>query len=83
MQHQGAWFTLAAWAPKKKDRIQVQRSTVRFRVLAACKQIPHAILMAQDSAAYQRALARKQMLAAWVQIRQERGTRHPRINEWL
>ena len=73
-QHQDARFTLA-WAPKKRDRIQ--DSTVRFRALAACKQTPRATLTAQHSAAYQRAMARKQMFAAWarewVQTRRERG----------
>ena len=53
-----------AWAPKKRGRIQ--DSTIRFRALAACKQTPRALLMAQYPVAYQRALARKQMFAAWA-----------------
>jgi hypothetical protein len=73
-RHQEARFTLA-WAPKRRDR--VQDSTVRFRALAACKQTPRTLITAQHTAAHQRALARKQMFAAWarewVQTRRKRG----------
>lgn len=64
VQHQEARFTLA-WVPQKSD--QIQDSMDRFQALAAARQTPHMIVTAQHSAAYQQALACKQMFAAWAQ----------------
>ena len=72
MQHQEARFMLA-WARRKRDWIQ--DSTVRFWVLAACKQT--LCTTAQHSVDYQQALACKQMFTAQA-LRCKNGSRPAR-----